>query len=135
MKRLSILFLAVALHLTAFGQGWPYDYDGVMMQGFYWDSYDETSWAKLEAEARDIAPYFQLIWIPQSGKCKGDYNTMGYMPLYYFDQNSSFGSERELRSMIAAYRERGTGFIADVVINHRNNLGEDGSWVDFPAET
>lgn len=135
MKRLSIFFLAVALHLTAFGQGWPYDYDGVMMQGFYWDSYDETSWAKLEAEARDIAPYFQLIWIPQSGKCKGDYNTMGYMPLYYFDQNSSFGSERELRSMIAAYRERGTGFIADVVINHRNNLGEDGSWVDFPAET
>ena len=28
-------------------QGWPEDYDGVMLQGFYWDSYTETAWATL----------------------------------------------------------------------------------------
>ena len=135
MKRLTFLLLAVTLHLAAFAQGWPYDYEGVMLQGFYWDSYDETSWSKLEAQADEIAPYFQLIWIPQSGWCNSDYNSMGYMPVYYFWQKSSFGTERELRNMIASYRDKGTGFLADVVINHRKNIGEDDSWVDFPVET
>jgi len=135
MKRLTLLLLAISLHLSAFSQGWPADYEGVMLQGFYWDSFDETTWAKLEAQADEIAPYFQLIWIPQSGWCNRSYNSMGYMPVYYFNQNSSFGSEAQLRSMIDTYRKRGTGFIADVVVNHRNNLGVNGSWVDYPAET
>lgn len=135
MKKLITLLLAFTLHLTAFSQGWPYDYEGVMLQGFYWDSYSETSWAKLQAQADEIAPYFQLIWVPQSGWCNSDYNSMGYMPVYYFNQNCSFGSEKQLRDMIAAYRDRGTGFIADVVVNHRNNMGVNGSWTDFPAET
>ena len=134
MKKLGLLLSAIILHLTVFAQGWPMDYDGVMMQGFYWDSYSETSWAKLEAQADEIAPYFQLIWIPQSGWCNSDY-TMGYMPVYYFDQKSAFGSESQLRSMIDTYRKKGTGFIADVVLNHRKNIGKDGSWVDFPEET
>ena len=127
--------MAIALHLTAFAQGWPADYEGVMLQGFYWDSFSETPWTKLEAQADEIASYFQLVWIPQSGWCNSDYNQMGYTPVYYFNQKSSFGSEAQLRSMIAAYREKGTGFIADVVVNHRNNMGANGSWVDYPAET
>ena len=134
MKKLIFLLVAITLNLKAFSQGWPMDYGGVMMQGFYWDSYDETSWSKLEAQADEIAPYFQLIWIPQSGWCNNDY-TMGYMPVYYFNQKSAFGSEAQLRSMIATYKEKGTGFIADVVLNHRKNIGENGSWVDFPEET
>ena len=135
MKKLTSLLVAITLNLTAFSQGWPYDYEGVMMQGFYWDSYSETSWTKLEGQADEIAPYFQLIWVPQSGWCNSDYNQMGYMPVYYFKQKCSFGSEAQLRSMIKAYRERGTGIIADVVINHRCNMGVDGSWTDFPVET
>ena len=135
MKKISLLFLSFILHLSVYSQGWPSDYGGVMLQGFYWDSYGETSWSKLQAQADEIAPYFQLIWVPQSGWCNSDYNQMGYTPVYYFDQRSSFGSESQLRSMIAAFREKGTGVIADVVINHRNNMGADGSWVDYPAET
>lgn len=104
-----------------------------MLQGFYWDSYSDTQWSYLEKQADDIAPYFDLIWIPQSG-FSGSSNNMGYTPQYYFNQNSSFGTEGQLRSMIKTYKERGTGFIADVVINHRNNLGVGGSWVDYPAE-
>ena len=106
-----------------------------MLQGFYWDSYDETSWSKLKAQADEIAPYFQLVWVPQSGWCGTDYMRMGYTPVYYFNQKSSFGSEAQLREMISAFREKGTGVIADVVINHRDNMGQNGSWVDFPAET
>ena len=134
MKRITLLLLIITLHLNIYAQGWPYGYEGVMMQGFYWDSYNETSWTKLQAQADEIAPYIQLIWVPQSGWCNSDY-TMGYMPVYYFNQKSSFGTERELRNMIAAYREKGTGFVADVVLNHRKNVGKDGSWVDFPVET
>ena len=135
MKKLILLCLSALLHLSAYSQGWPSDYGGVMLQGFYWDSYGETSWPKLQAQADEIAPYFQLVWVPQSGWCNSDYNQMGYTPVYYFEQRSSFGSESQLRSMIAAFRERGTGVIADVVINHRNNMGAGGSWVDYPAET
>ena len=135
MRRFILLLLLLTPCSLLHSQGWPYDYEGVMLQGFYWDSYSETSWGKLKAQADEIAPYFQLIWIPQSGWCNSSYNSMGYMPVYYFNQKSSFGSEWELRNMIATYRERGTGFLADVVINHRKNLGVNGSWVDFPAET
>lgn len=115
-------------------QGWPAEYGGVMLQGFYWDSYIDTQWSYLEQQVDDIAPYFDLIWVPQSG-FSGTGNNMGYTPQYYFDHRSSFGTEGQLRSMIRAYANRGTGIIADVVINHRNNLGEGGSWVDYPSET
>ena len=135
MRRITLLLLALILQQTVKAQGWPADYEGVMLQGFYWDSYKETSWTKLQAQADEIAPYFQLVWVPQSGWCNSDYNMMGYTPVYYFTQKSSFGSEAQLRSMIAAFREKGTGIVADVVINHRNNMGQNGSWVDYPAET
>lgn len=134
MKKTILLLLAFTLRLTAYSQGWPYEYEGVMMQGFYWDSYSETSWAKLEAQSDEIAPFIDLIWIPQSGWCNSDY-TMGYMPVYYFNQKSAFGSELQLRRMISTFRKKGTGFIADVVLNHRKNIGNNGSWVDFPEET
>ena len=56
---------------------------------------------------------------------------MGYKPYYYFNHNSSFGTEDELRSMIKTFKNNGIGTIADVVINHRNTEG----WFTFPAET
>lgn len=56
---------------------------------------------------------------------------MGYKPYYYFNHNSSFGTENELRSMIKTFKNNGIGTIADVVINHRNTEG----WFTFPAET
>lgn len=106
-----------------------------MLQGFYWDSYTDTQWSYLESQADELAQYFSLIWVPQSGNCNSSYNVMGYTPVYYFDHNSSFGSETQLRSMISTFKSKGLGTVADVVINHRNNLGVNGSWVDFPAET
>lgn len=134
-RNITLLLLALTLHLTVHAQGWPADYEGVMLQGFYWDSFDDTSWSELQAQADEIAPYFSLVWVPQSGWCNTTRGMMGYTPVYYFNQKSSFGSEAQLRSMIAAFRERGTGIIADVVINHRDVLGNNGSRVDYPAET
>ena len=101
-----------------------------MLQGFFWDSYNDTQWIRLEKQADDLATTFDLIWVPQSGNCGG--TSMGYDDLYWFNQNSSFGSEAELRSMIKTFKEKGIGTIADVVVNHRKNVS---NWVDFPKET
>ncbi len=132
MKKIFTSLILAATALTAAdAQGWPANYEGVMLQGFYWDSYSATKWSKLESQAEEISNYFSLLWIPQSAYT-GSSTSMGYDPLYYFDQHSSFGTEEQLRSMINTYKEKGTGIIADVVVNHRKNLS---NWVDFPAET
>ena len=124
---LIICFVAIA----AMAQGWPENYKGVMLQGFYWDSYDDSQWSALEKQANDLATSFDLIWIPQSGNCGG--TSMGYDDLYWFtNYNSSFGNEKQLRSMINTFKAKRLGTIADVVINHRRNFS---SWTDFPAET
>ena len=112
-------------------QGWASDYSGVMLQGFSWDSYNESQWKVLEKQADELKGYIDLVWLPQSGKCMESTQVMGYMPYYYFNQNSSFGSEAELRSLITKFKAAGIGAIADVVINHRNTEG----WYTFPAET
>ena len=112
-------------------QGWASDYSGVMLQGFSWDSYNESQWKVLEKQADDLKDYIDLVWLPQSGKCMETTQVMGYMPYYYFNQNSSFGTEAELRSLITKFKAAGIGAIADVVVNHRNTEG----WFTFPAET
>lgn len=112
-------------------QGWASDYSGVMLQGFSWDTYNESQWKVLEKQADELKGYIDLVWLPQSGKCLETTQVMGYMPYYYFNQNSSFGSEAELRSLITKFKAAGIGAIADVVINHRNTDG----WYTFPAET
>ena len=133
MKRIitSIVVIFSAICMMAQSQGWPANYDGVMLQGFYWDSFSDTSWKKLEKQANQFAGTFDLVWIPQSGY--SGYNSMGYDDFYWFENyDSSFGAEIELRSMINAFKNRGIGTIADVVINHRKNVS---SWFDFPKET
>ena len=116
---------------TASCQGWPENYSGVMLQGFYWDGYADAQWSRLESQADDLATTFSLVWIPQSANCGGQ--SMGYDDLYWFaNYNSSFGTADELKSMIKTFKTKGIGTIADVVINHRKNVS---NWVDFPKET
>lgn len=131
MKKIYTTLVALMATLSMQAQGWPANYDGVMLQGFYWDSYRASKWCNLEAQADDLAPYFSLVWIPQSANCSSG-RSMGYDDLYWFSNyNSSFGNESELRSMINTFKSKGIGTIADVVINHRNTLT---SWTDFPVE-
>ena len=135
MKRISTTVFSILFALSMMAQGWPAQYGGVMLQGFFWDSYVDTQWANLEEQAAEMGDYFDLIWVPQSGNCNSTGNVMGYLPVYWFDHNSSFGTEEQLRSFIQTCKKYDLGVIADVVINHRNVLGVGGSWVDFPAET
>ena len=115
---------------TTVSQGWPENYGGVMLQGFSWDSYDNSQWKILASQASDLEGYIDLVWVPQSGKCLENRQVMGYTPYYFFNQNSSFGTETELRNMIKAFKENNIGTIADIVINHHNTEG----WFGFPKE-
>lgn len=131
MKKIYLTLIALLASINMFAQGWPANYSGVMLQGFSWDAYDYSQWTVLEKQADDMKGFIDLVWLPQSGKCIETTQVMGYKPYYYFNQNSSFGTEAELRSLIAKFKANGIGAIADVVVNHRNTDG----WFTFPAET
>lgn len=131
MKKIYLTLIALLASINMFAQGWPANYSGVMLQGFSWDSYDYSQWTVLEKQADDMKGFIDLVWLPQSGKCIETEKVMGYKPYYYFNQNSSFGTEAELKSLIANFKANGIGAIADVVVNHRNTDG----WFTFPAET
>ena len=122
--------------VAAVAQGWPENYKGVMLQGFYWDGYADSKWTVLEQQADELSQYFDLIWVPQSGKTSDYYHTkrqtMGYDPCFWLDHNSCWGTADELKKMIKTFKDKGTGIIEDVVINHKNGLT---SWTDFPDET
>lgn len=133
MKHLfTLIFTLMGLPLGLMAQGWPANYDGVMLQGFYWGSYSDTKWTNLTSQADELSKYFKLIWVPQSGWCKSTTDNMGYYPIYWFDQRSAFGSEDDLRTMISTFKKKGTGIIADVVVNHKNGVSK---WCDFANET
>lgn len=132
MKHLfTLIFTLMGLPLGLMAQGWPANYGGVMLQGFYWDSYKEIQWSTLTSQADELSKYFSLIWVPQSGWCKSTTN-MGYYPVYWFNQKSAFGSEEDLRTMISTFKKKGTDIIADVVINHKNGVN---NWCDFADDT
>ncbi len=115
------------------GKGWPAMYGGVMLQGFYWDSYDATKWTRFTEKAEEIGQNFDLVWVPNSGSVDdfGNAHSMGYMPVYWLKHNSCFGTETQLREMIQTLHGHNTSVMMDMVINHKS--GKSG-WVDFPDE-
>ena len=131
MKKTCTTILSILVPMMIWAQGWPQNYNGVMLQGFYWDSFIDSQWSRLEKQADNLSTTFDLVWIPQSAYCGGQ--SMGYDDLYWFsDYYSSFGTAEELKSMIQTFKAKGIGTIADIVINHRKNVSNN---VDFPAET
>ncbi len=116
------------------GKGWPAMYGGVMLQGFYWDSYKATKWNTLSDQAQELGQYFDVVWVPNSGSVdvNGVGESMGYMPVYWLKHNSCFGTENQLRNMISTFHNHNTSVLMDMVINHKS--GKTG-WVDFADET
>jgi alpha-amylase len=154
MKKLFVTIMACLAVTCVMAQGWPANYGGVMLQGFYWDyyNYDEemnstgwATWKGLESHASELEGYIDLIWVPNSARTKNDYcvehaategsgwlKDMGYMPCWWLNHdNTIFGSADELKSMISTYKSKGIGIIEDVVINHKNGQND---WCDFPDE-
>ena len=109
----------------------PAQSQDVMLQAFYWDSYADSKWTTLNSKAGEIASNFSLVWLPPSGNCQSS-TSMGYAPIYWFDQNSAFGTQSELKTLITSLKANGAKAIADVVVNHRNGVS---NWTNFPSET
>lgn len=117
----------------------PSECPDVLMQGFYYDSYEvdsthagtlqygDTKWKTLLAQAGEIGAYFDLIWLPPSGFASG----VGYHPKQYSNQNSDWGSRTDLEKLIAAFHNSGTKVVADIVINHVEAMA---SWCDYAVQ-
>ncbi len=142
MKKLFTTIMMCLSAVCMMAQGWPANYGGVMLQGFYWDYYNDSewgTWSALENQADDLKGYIDLIWVPNSARTKNNWcvehnqlNDMGYMPCWWLNHdNTCFGSSSDLKSMISTMKAKGIGIIEDVVINHKNGQND---WCDFPNE-
>ena len=58
--------------MTVLAQGWPANYDGVMLQGFYWDSYADTKWTNLESQADEVEIDLEQVAEAVCGQAKAD---------------------------------------------------------------
>ena len=121
----------------------PSECEDVMLQAFYYDSYRDgapgdvlingkqlgnTKWNVLLAQSGEIGTYFDLVWLPPSGKSEGG---TGYHQTVYSNQNSDWGSQKELIEFINRMHAADTKVVADIVINH---AGGKSSWCDFHTQ-
>ena len=117
----------------------PANCPDVMLQAFYWDSYDgnkatttygRTKWidhinGKNGSNAVEMAQWFDMIWLPQLSKSTGG---MGYLPTDYSCLDSDLGTSKRLSELIHIFHKNGARVIADIVINHA--AARDG-WCNF----
>lgn len=114
MKRTFTFLISLLTALSVGAQGWPSQYEGVMLQGFWWDSYSDTRWTNLEQQADELSQYFNLIWVPQSGYCNTTTMQMGYSDIWWLDHKSAFGMAAQHRllggdvSLLPSYEAQGT---------------------------
>ena len=125
----------------AHGSSVPSECEDVMLQAFYYDSYRDgapgdvvlsgtttlgnTKWSTLLNQSGEIGTYFDLVWLPPSGKSEGG---TGYHQTQYSNQNSDWGKQKELLEFINRMHAAKTKVVADIVINH---AGCKSSWCDF----
>ena len=108
----------------------------VMLQAFYWDSYQDkgfgdTKWQTLSGQVNEIGQSFDLVWLPPSHESQGG---LGYIPKCYSSQSSTaLGKKAALQSLISGLHNNGVRVIADIVINHcgNNNSACDFKFLDF----
>ena len=142
MKKFYLSLAAMLVAISSMAQGWPANYGGIMLQGFYWDSYDYTKWENLTARSEELGAIYDLIWVPNSGMTRGGNKaeTMGYMPYCWLRHTTIFGSQSKLTNMIQTYGAMGTGIIMDLVLNHKDAKAHviapgDTVYLDFLDET
>lgn len=121
------------------GNGVPSECRDVLLQAFYYDSYEvdsthmgteqfgDTKWKTLQKQVGEIGAYFDLVWLPPSALASG----VGYHPRQYCNQNSAWGTRADLDKLIASLHNSNTKVVADIVINHSEAMG---GWCDMAEE-
>jgi alpha-amylase len=137
MKKLSLFVfsLMMIVPLQAKNVGVPAECEDVMLQAFYWNSYNgnesstkygRTKWIDLLADTAVINANFDVVWFPPSAGPTG--NGVGYSAKQYSNQDSDWGTKQKLNQLITALHAGNTKVLADVVLNHR---GSGNSWCTF----
>ena len=112
----------------------------VMLQAFYWDSYDgtkptskygRTRWIDLVngssgSSAEEIGQWFDMVWLPPMSAGSGT----GYHPTNYGKLDSDRGTKTRLVELIETLHKNGARVIADIVINHAD--AQEG-WCNFKS--
>ncbi|MBR5118687.1 MAG: starch-binding protein [Muribaculaceae bacterium] len=142
MKKFHLSLASLVIAISAMAQGWPANYGGIMLQGFYWDSYDYTKWENLTNRSEELGSIFDLIWVPNSAMTRGGNKaeTMGYMPYSWLRHTTIFGTQSKLTNMIQTYGAMGTGIIEDLILNHKDGKAKvvapgDTLYLEFLDET
>lgn len=133
--RFTLLLVLLLSVISVKGQ----DYlDDIMFQSFGWDEYSQSRhtseggfYEYYNSRAGNLkAIGFDMIWLPPPSASTGG---VGYFPTEWFNfSQTSWGSEAQLKKMLANMNARGLYPIADVVVNHRS--GTTG-WTDFTNPT
>ncbi len=124
MKKFAFLMGVLLMGCASLFAQVPANCGDIMLQGFYWDSYKSTKygntkWTTLETQVDEIAATFSMIWLPPSATQEYG-GGMGYHPRQYSDQNSSWGTEDALISLLSKLNAKGCKPIADIVVNHKS---------------
>ena len=112
-----------------YGGSAPAQCPDVLLQAFYWDSYDKnkettkygrTKWidhlnGNNGSNAEEMGQWFDLIWLPQMSKSTGG---MGYLPTDYSNLDGDLGTKKNLVKLIETFHQNGARVVADIVINH-----------------
>ena len=126
------LFIFLITYLNGWAQLSKDPKAAVMMQGFWWKSYNDSLVKKeggLYVFLKNRAPELSksgidMVWTPPPS----DGDEMGYFPKELFKFSNLHGTEQELKNMLRDFKKHRLHAMADVIFNHRNGSKE---WADF----
>lgn len=102
--------------------------DAVLLQGFHWTAWSSSTawWDVIAQNSSTIASAgFSAVWLPPPSDAASN---EGYLPRRWYNLNSRYGTEQELKNAISSLHSYGVKAIADIVINHRVGTYD---WADF----
>lgn len=134
MKKVGLLHLIISIvfNISGFAQVQQTNDPRVMLQGFYWESYQASQkwYTIVKAKAPEIGTAgIDLIWLPPPSDAG---SPQGYLPRELNKLSNYYGTETMHKEMLDALKENHVDAIADIVINHR--VGSS-NWIDFKNPT